>query len=162
MGTVASTRWAFLTRVLMQNEARDRHRIRSVRMRRTVHIVEAEHVDERDSRWEDDSPRFRVYLFREQAQSGDDGVADAWDLTGADVLDAIQWAQQRAGTDDLYAVALVRDDLQSRGDAEPSRGLVWLVGMDWFDDVTGDPVGERTKARMVARRGKNVVTSEPE
>lgn len=121
--------------------------------------MQEEQVDERDSSWEDHNPRFRVYLF-DRGRGGEYAITDTWDLTGADVLEAMRWAQQRAGGDGLYALALVRDDLQPYGATE--RGIVWLVGMDWFDDVTGSPAGERTKARMIARRGRLVVAAEAE
>src|SRR3546814_8029806 len=68
---------------------------------------------------------------------------DTWDLSGVDVLDAIRWAQDQAGDEGLYALALVRDEPES----DPSRGLVWLVGMDWFDSVDGDPERQRIKDR---------------
>ena len=121
--------------------------------------MEAQRVDERDSSWEDDAPRFRVYLF-ERGRGGDYAVTDTWDITGADVLEAIRWAQDRAGRDGLYAVAVVRDELKL-DDEHPSRGLVWLVGMDWHDDVAEDVDGQRTKERMIARRGQAVVAAEP-
>jgi hypothetical protein len=95
------------------------------------------------------------------AAGGDYAVTDTWDITGGDVLEAIRWAQDRAGRDGLYAVAVVRDELNFREDEHPSRGLVWLVGMDWFDDVAGDVDGQRTKDRMIARRGQAVVSAEP-
>ncbi len=123
--------------------------------------MEAQQVDERDSSWEDDAPRFRVYLFSRGRGGGDYAVTDTWDITGADVLEAIRWAQDRAGRDGLYAVAVVRDELMFREDSHPSRGLVWLVGMDWFDDVEGDVDGQRTKDQMIARRGQAVVAAEP-
>ena len=44
---------------------------------------------------------------------------NTWDITGADVLGALRWAQDRAGDHGLYAVALVRDERQPRDDAEP-------------------------------------------
>jgi hypothetical protein len=123
--------------------------------------MEVQRVDERDSSWEDDAPRFRVYLFDRGRCGGDYAVTDTWDITGADVLEAIRWAQDRAGRDGLYAVAVVREELKFREDEHPSRGLVWLVGMDWFDDVAEDVDGQRTKDRMIARRGQAVVAAEP-
>lgn len=63
--------------------------------------MEAEQVDERDSSWEDNTPRFRVYLFA-RGQGGDYANTDTWDITGADALEATRWAQQQAGSDGLY------------------------------------------------------------
>lgn len=120
--------------------------------------VDARQVDERDSGWEDSSPLFRVYLF-DRGNGVDYYATDMWDLTGVDVLEALRWAQERAGEDRLYAIALVRDE-RLQPSSDPCRGLVWLIGMDWFDRVDGDPEGQRTKDRMVARRGRNVVADE--
>jgi len=121
--------------------------------------MDAQPVDERDSSWEDRSPRFRVYLF-DRGRGVDYTVTDTWDITGAGVLDVVRWAQDRAGDDGLYAVALVRDEKQSGDDVVPVRGLVWLVGMDWFDNVDGDPEGQRIKEGMIARRGRPVVAGD--
>jgi hypothetical protein len=102
-------------------------------------------VDERDSSWEDPDPCFRVYLHG----SGPDktgGFTDTYDITGADVLQVIDWAQRQAGDVLTYAVALVRDE---RRLDDPKRGLVWLVGMDGNDGVL--PTEDR-QTRMLARR----------
>jgi len=128
--------------------------------RNTVRPMEAHRVDERNSDWEDAAPRFRVYLFK-RGRGENYAVTDTWDITGADVLEALRWAQDRAGQDALYALGVVRDELKFREDAHPSRGIVWLVGMDWFDAVQGDVNAQRTKDRMIARRGKAVVLTEP-
>lgn len=123
--------------------------------------MQVQQVDERDSSWEHRVPRFRVYLFDRGRGGGDYAVADTWDITEADVLEVLRWAQQQAGQDRLYAVALVRDELEFREASHPSRGLVWLVGMDFFDDVEGDLNGQRTKDQMIARRGRAVIATEP-
>jgi hypothetical protein len=87
-----------------------------------VNVVE---VDERESRWEDSDPRFRVYLVE---KAHDSYTTRACDITGADVLEAIAWAQQSVrGEGGLVAVALVGSRHQS---GEPERGLVWLLGGD--------------------------------
>ncbi|MGH3454963.1 MAG: hypothetical protein ACRDP2_11140, partial [Nocardioidaceae bacterium] len=52
-------------------------------------------VDERDSGWEDDAPRFRVYLHG-SGETSTAGWTDTYDITGADVLQAIDWAQRQA------------------------------------------------------------------
>lgn len=109
-------------------------------------------VDERDSGWEDRRPRFRVYFF---AGDGPGNVTWTYDVTDADVLDVLRWAQRQAGEDRMYAVALVRDDHPPHGGA-PQRGLVWLVGMD----ANGDPHSEDERGRQRAmrhRRGKQLV-----
>lgn len=86
--------------------------------------IHAEAVDERDSCWEDDSPRFRVYLHSHAAPGS---ATSTYDITGADALQAIDWAQSHVPAGGTYAVALVRE---RRGPGGPERGLVWLVGID--------------------------------
>lgn len=81
-------------------------------------------VDERDSSWEDPSPRFRVYLY--EAHHGSYGTRTC-DITEADVLEVIRWAHDHAqGEDALIAVALVG----SHYHGEERQGLVWLLGSD--------------------------------
>lgn len=92
-----------------------------------VRIVE---VDERDSSWEQDRPRFRVYL---QSTSGSyiGGGTATYDVVGADILQVIDWAQRAAGDSLVYSIALVHDDRErERLDPGHGRGLVWLLGMD--------------------------------
>jgi hypothetical protein len=124
--------------------------------------MKIEPVDERDSGWEDHSPRFRVYAFDESGQRGEpDGTlsqgytTSTWDVTGADLIDVIRWAQDRAGDRGHYSVALVADADKTHA----RRGLVWLVGMDYQDT----PIEERScevHAQMLRRRGQAVVTRE--
>ena len=62
------------------------------------------------------------------------GWTDTYDITGVDVLQAIDWAQRQAGTGFTYAVALVCEDKkQERTNPGFGRGLVWLVGIDGND-----------------------------
>ncbi len=112
--------------------------------------------DERDSGWEDRDPRFRVYLHGSTATSTE-GWTDTYDITGADVLQAIDWAQRQAGNQFAYAVALVRDDKErERINPGSGRGLVWLIGMDG-NDSTGEGTAEReVQRRMLLRRLKPV------
>jgi hypothetical protein len=112
----------------------------------TIQIVP---VDERDSGWEDDRPRFRVYLHS-SGETETYGATSTYDVTGADVLQVIDWAQRRAGDERTYAVALVCDDRRS-GEQTPERGLVWLVGMDGNDSAYDEGVLPRQQ-RMLARR----------
>jgi hypothetical protein len=115
-------------------------------------------VDERDSSWENPHPRFRVYLF--QGDPGNFGSFVApHDISDANVLEVVRWAQEQAGADALYAVALVGD--RETEPEEHRRGLTWLVGMD-YNDVPTDDKERRIKAEMRARRGRTVVLSEDE
>jgi hypothetical protein len=119
-------------------------------------------VDERDSAWEQPRPRFRVYLHGSgEASTG--GWTATYDVTGADVIQVIDWAQRQAGSDRTYAIALVYDD-RAREEAGPGngRGLVWLVGMDGNDCDPEDPYTVETQQRMLERRSAPLAVSEPD
>ena len=119
--------------------------------------AEIEPVDERDSSWEVADPRFRVYLHSSGPETTY-GSTWTYDITGADVLQVIDWAQRQAGDRLTYAVALVYDDAASeRLNLGHGRGLVWLVGMDG-NETTADGSGERAvHQRMLMRRTQPVV-----
>ena len=111
--------------------------------------MHVEPVDERTSEWEDHRPRFRVYLF----EGGDrrSGFATStYDVTGAEALEVISWAEEQAGADGLYAVALL-------GDRGGRKGLVWLQGID-ANDGPGDLRLEVLRTAMLGRRGRRSVT----
>ncbi len=112
--------------------------------------MRVEPVDERDAAWEDPRPRFRVYLF---TGSGPSYSVATWDVTEADILETLLWAQHEAGTELLYAVALVGD---VPVDGRIARGLTWLVGMD-ANANTADVDELRVLARMHARRATKSV-----
>lgn len=109
-------------------------------------------VDERDCGWEVNSPRFRVYLHG-SGEASTAGWTATYDVTGADVVQVIDWAQAQAGAGRTYAVALVYDD-SAQEESTPGfgRGLVWLVGMDGNDHDPEDPVLVATQERMLQRR----------
>lgn len=119
-------------------------------------------VEERDSGWEDDRPRFRVYLHGSgEASTG--GWTDTYDITGADVLQVIDWAQRQAGGRLTYAVALVHDDAdEERRNPGHGRGLVWLVGMDGNAHLTDQAETAAVHRRMLARRRSPVAVPEPD
>ena len=79
--------------------------------------IEIEAVDERDSSWEvgppgpSVGPRFRVYLHSSGAVTTHRATW-TYDVTGADGLQVIDWAQRQAGDRLTYAVALVNDDAE--------------------------------------------------
>lgn len=118
-------------------------------------------VDERDSGWEHDRPRFRVYLHDSGSRTG--GTTWTYDITGADVLQVIDWAQREAGDRRTYAIALVYDDAtmedQSSGHG---RGLVWLVGMDGNDVAEPGSPEWAVQQRMLTRRFQPVGIAEPD
>lgn len=114
-------------------------------------------VDERDSGWEDHRPRFRVYLHG-SGESSTSGWTATYDVTGAEVLQVIDWAQAQAGDSRTYAVELVYDD-RAKEEASPgyARGLVWLVGMDGNDHHPEDASVVATQQRMLKRRSEPLV-----
>ncbi|SDQ30931.1 hypothetical protein [Actinopolyspora saharensis] len=111
-------------------------------------------VDERDSSWERHQPRFRVYFFAGGDAPPASWSTDTYDVTGADVLEVVQWAQEHAGSEWLYAVALV--DEEHTPPAGRCRGLTWLVGTD-ANASREDADEQRRFAAMLDRRGKRVV-----
>lgn len=117
-----------------------------------VQIVQ---VDERDNNWENYHPRFRVYLHG-SGETTTHGWTDTYDITGADVLQVIDWAQRQAGESLTYAVALVYDDRASEQlNPGRGRGLIWLVGIDGNTNAI-DPGETQAMQRMVARRRQPV------
>jgi hypothetical protein len=110
-----------------------------------IEIVE---VDERDSSWEREDPRFRVYFqVGGSAEERTSYATATYDVEGADVIQVIDWAQRQVGDDprSTYAIALVYDDV-AQGERDPGceRGLVWLLGGDMNDS--------RAESRAVRRR----------
>ena len=80
-------------------------------------------VDERDSSWEIDEARFRVYVFY-----GASNAVATTDILSATVEEALEAARILAeGDRHLWSLALAHDD-----DAM-GRGLVWLSGNDYND-----------------------------
>jgi hypothetical protein len=80
-------------------------------------------VDERDSSWENDAPRFRIYVFEDA-----ENAVSTFDLLGATVEEALEAARVQSGDDrHLWSLALVHDD------GRAGRGLVWLSGNDYND-----------------------------
>lgn len=111
-------------------------------------------VDERDSSWEVDTPRFRVYLHGSGETTH--GWTATYDITGADVLQVIDWAQREAGDSLTYAVALVYDDkAEAQVNSGGGRGLLWLVGTDGNTNARSS---EETAVldRMLVRRRDRV------
>lgn len=109
-------------------------------------------VDERDSCWEVEEPRFRVYVFE-----GQSNATSCYDISGAEVLEVVRWAQDRCGDDERYAVAVVHD--QPAFDGSVDRGLVWLLGLD-ANTSASDPRTVERLAAMDGRRGRRVVVDQ--
>jgi hypothetical protein len=109
--------------------------------------VHVEPVDAQKTSWEDHRPRFRVLLFERPDHTAPFHTS-AYDVTGAEVPEVLSWAEDQAGDEGLYAVALVGRN--PRG--EP--GLTWLVGMDANDAPGHDLRQEMIRTAMHARRGR--------
>lgn len=105
-------------------------------------------VDEREGTWEDPEPKFRVYLHGVVDEAGP-WSTDTYDLTGADALQVIDWAQRQAGDQCVYSIALVGVDVRGM------RGLTWLVGRDGNDYPRTDKERD-TRFRMLTRRSDPV------
>lgn len=90
--------------------------------------MRAVQVDERDASWEGPSPRFRVYLHG-SGETETAGWTDTYDITEADVLQVIDWAQKQAGGELTYAVALVVEDQTQPADEREGRSgcSVWTA-----------------------------------
>lgn len=97
--------------------------------------MRADPLDELDSSWEEHKASLQgVRVCRRCPYS-----VSTSDVTEADVLETTLWAQQRAGADALYAVALVGPS----PDGRVARGLTWLVSMD-ANDHPSDAVQRQT------------------
>ena len=80
-------------------------------------------VDERDSTWERDDARYRLYVFKGAGNS-----VTTIDIVEATIEQALESALALSNGDEhLWSLALVEND--SRG----MRGLIWLSGMDYND-----------------------------
>ena len=84
------------------------------------------------------------------ATDGNGFATSTYDVTGAEALEVISWAEEQAGDDGLYAVALV-------GDRGGRKGLVWLQGID-ANRGPGDLRHEVLRTAMLGRRGRRSVT----
>jgi len=112
-----------------------------------MHITE---VDERDSRWENPSARYRMYSF-----SGPDLRVSTHDYTDVDLGDVLAAGARGDRADALWSLALVVDD------STHGRGLTWLTGMD-YNDFPDTPAEWRARRVMqdrflmaASQRGQN-------
>ena len=100
----------------------------------------AQLVDPRDVSWEVDRPTFRVHRWRRarpedaspehrlmRLRSSEAGwQCSEWELTGADVGEALTWAEEHAAGGDVADVWVV---VPHQGDGR-GKGLVCLRGYD--------------------------------
>lgn len=97
-------------------------------------------VDERDSTWERDDARYRVYTFE-----GPGNAVVTLDLVDASIEQALEFARGVSNDNELlWSLALVEQD--SRG----LRGLIWLSGMD-YNDPPSSPLEWRRRRQMQDR-----------
>lgn len=100
--------------------------------------------DERDVSWESHHPVFRVY-FHSSSLQRTAGPTATYDVSGADLLQVIDWAQSHGGDRFTFAIALLT--LSNYCD----RGLVWLVGVDGNDEGHREALLSN-QTRMLSRR----------
>lgn len=112
--------------------------------------MHVEPIEERTSDWEDHRPRFRVLLF-EPIEGTPSFRTSTYDVTGAEALEVLAWAEDQAGDEGLYAVALVGQN--ARGE----QGLTWLQGID-ANSAPGDLRQEVLRTAMLGRRGRRSLT----
>lgn len=106
-------------------------------------------ADERDSTWERDDPRFRIYVFTAPASEADpipgSFAVQTTDVVEASIDEALEAASASADDDaQLWSLAIVEDD------ARGLRGLLWLSGTDYHDAPDG-PRQWRARALMQDR-----------
>jgi hypothetical protein len=82
--------------------------------------VDARRIDPRDTRWEVETPRYRVHFERRRPQPdghGDAYESDEYEITEAtDVRQVLAWAHEAAANDQGYGVyVLVGNDSSSLG-----------------------------------------------
>jgi len=113
-------------------------------------------VDERDSTWERDDARFRVYVF-----DGPGHAVTAFDIVGLTVRVALEAAAAMSDCNKkLWALALVETD------ARALPGLIWLSGMD-YNDPPGSPREWQRRRQMqdrylLATRERHVTPTLPD
>ncbi|MCH1867006.1 hypothetical protein [Nocardioides sp. CFH 31398] len=89
--------------------------------------------DERTTSWERTDPTFRVYFDTFMGDNPDPVRVATHDISGADLLWALDWARAHCPEDSHPSIALLLpDDARGRG-----AGLVWLLGdrMSSWDDM---------------------------
>jgi hypothetical protein len=112
-------------------------------------------VDERDSAWERDDARYRLYIFE-----GPDNAVTTIDIVEATVEQALESALAMSNGDQhLWSLALVETD------ARGLRGLIWLSGMDYNDPPTTPWEWQRRRQMqdryLIAKSRRDVATVLP-
>ncbi len=96
--------------------------------------------DERDSTWERDDARYRLYVF-----TGPDNAVTTTDIVEATIEEALECASTLSqGDEHLWSLALVENDVRGM------PGLIWLSGMD-YNDPPGTPREWQRRKQMQDR-----------
>ena len=89
--------------------------------------MEAREVDERDTTWESYDLPLRVFLYEVPGMA-----SQAFDVTGATLDEAAEWAARNQPAGGAFSIALRSTD------AGGKPGLIWLVGSDLSDTPRSD------------------------
>jgi hypothetical protein len=84
--------------------------------------VDARPVDPRDVAHEIDEPKYRIYFWSQRRHDKFAQASDEWELTAADVSEALEWAQENARDRSFVMYVVVP--------AVDGQVLVRLQGMD--------------------------------
>lgn len=119
--------------------------------------MRVERSTELDSSWEEHEARYRVYFFEGGDTPGHPWSVDTFDITDAEVVEVIRWAETESRDGRQFAVALVGERSDEGDPARVRRrGLTWLLGMD-ANDAASDELEERLQRGMRDRRGRPTV-----
>ncbi len=90
--------------------------------------VIARHIDPRDQRWQVDHPSYRVYFWQRLGDAEDSGwTSEEWELEGADVAEALEWANEQSHGRSFVLYASVPSASIPN---ETGIGLITLLGVD--------------------------------
>jgi len=89
--------------------------------------MHARPVDERDTTWEKYDLPLRVFLYEVPGMA-----TSAFDVDGATLHEATEWARLNQPVDGAFSIALRSTD------GEDAPGLIWLVGADLSDTPRSD------------------------
>lgn len=89
--------------------------------------MHARPVDERDTTWERYDLPLRVFLYEVPGMA-----TSAFDVDGATLREATEWAQHNLPVDGAFSIAMRSTD------SRDAPGLIWLVGADLSDTPSSD------------------------
>lgn len=113
-------------------------------------------VNEPDSFWELDTPRFRVDLHGSEANTTY-GSSGTYDIIGADVLRAIDRANaERVVSSPTRSRSRSKAPSKRSQSRSHGRGLIWLVDRDGNDVPHDEPALAEAQEQMPSRRNDPV------